>query len=451
MEYQKFVDALFEHGKENGFDAMEVYFQKNAQFETTVFKTEVDKFSISDTQGLSFRGIIGGKMGYAYTEILDESAITMLVEEAKTNAAVIESEDEVFIAEPAEGYKAIEAYNPNLGEISKVDKIAFLKEVEKEVMALDDRIQSLAYNLYMDFETEVAIQNTKGLDLKQKTNLAVAMIMPLAVENGENKTSYVLLMDRDFKAFDAKKTAKEVVEKTTNLLGAKTVASKSYPVILKNECSASLLAAFTSVFNAEIVQKDLSMMKGLIGNKVAADCVTIVDNPFMEGGFGNIGFDAEGTPSQSTTVIKDGELKSYLHNLKTAKKDGVESTGNAAKGSYKASVNVAPSNFYIEPGQKDLDALMSGIEEGVMITKLDGIHSGLNTISGDFSLAAIGYLIKNGKIDRPIDQITVAGNLKELLMEVEEVGNDMTFGFPQGSAFVAAPSLKIEKLAIAGE
>lgn len=450
MNYQEFVTALFEEGKKIGFEDMEVYYQKNSEFETTVFKAEVDKFSISEVAGLSFRGIYNGKMGYAFTEALDEAAVTMLVTEAKDNASVIESKDIVEISSPQTGYKTISAYGEALNDITKTEKINFLKEVEKEAMAMDSRIQSLAYNLYADSESSVAIENTKGMKLNQRSNLALAYIMALAVDGNENKTGGVLVMDRDFKSFDAKRVAKEVVEKTVSLLGAKSIASKSYPVVLKNECAASLLGAFQSVFNAEIVQKDLSMMKGLLDKSVASSAITLVDDPFLDGGFGNRAFDAEGTPTSRTEIIKDGVLKSYLHNNKTAKKDGIASTGNAAKGSYKSSINIAPSNFFIEPGSKDFDALIADIDEGMIITKLEGLHSGLNTISGDFSLAALGYFVKNGKVDRPVDQITVAGNLKVMLKDIEAVGSDIVAGFPHGSSFISSPSLKVKSLAIAG-
>lgn len=451
MNYQEFVEALFELGQANGFEEMEVYYQKNGEFETTVFKAEVDKFSISEVAGLSFRGIISGKMGYAYTEVLDEKAILMLVEEAKSNAAVIESEDEVFIAAPHEKYGTVDAYSTSLKAVEKSDKIDFLKAVEAEVLAMDDRIKTLAYNLYADFETEVIIQNTKGLDLKQRHNLALGYVVAVASDGKDNKTGQMLIMDRDFKAFDAKAVAKNVVDKSLSMLGAKTIPSKTYPVILKNECAASLLAACHSIFNAEIVQKDLSLLKGCLEEQVASEFLTIVDDPLLKGGYGNISFDAEGTPAQQTTLIEKGVLKSYLHNLKTAKKDGVQSTGNAAKGSYKASVNIAPSNFVVQPGKHPYSELLARMTEGVVITKLDGLHAGLNTVSGDFSLAAMGYLVEDGRIVRPVDQITVAGNLKDLLLDVEAVGDDLRFGLPQGGTFIASPSIKIKKLAISGE
>jgi PmbA protein len=136
--------------------------------------------------------------------------------------------------------------------------------------------------------------------------------------------------------------------------------------------------------------------------------------------------------------------------LKTAKKDGIETTGNASKGSYKSSIGISPTNFYVEKGKRSLEEMIASVEKGIMITELQGLHSGLNSISGDFSLAALGYLIEDGKISRPVEQITVAGNYFEMLNNIEETGSDLKFGLP-GGAYIGSPSLKIKKLAIAGE
>ncbi|NLB33310.1 MAG: TldD/PmbA family protein, partial [Tissierellia bacterium] len=125
-------------------------------------------------------------------------------------------------------------------------------------------------------------------------------------------------------------------------------------------------------------------------------------------------------------------------------------TGNASKGSYKSSINIAPSNFYVEKGERSLDEMIASVEKGIMITELQGLHSGLNSVSGDFSLAALGFLIEGGKISRPVEQITVAGNYFEMLKNIEETGSDLKFGLP-GEAYIGSPSLRIKKLSVAGE
>lgn len=191
-------------------------------------------------------------------------------------------------------------------------------------------------------------------------------------------------------------------------------------------------------------------MKGKLNEKIASSVFTLVDDPYMEGGLASRSFDGEGVACKYKKVVDKGVLKTYLHNLKTAKKDGVETTGNAGKGSYKSSIGISPSNFYVEKGERDLNQMMADIDKGILITELQGLHSGLNSISGDFSLAALGFLIEGGKISRPVDQITVAGNYFEMLKDIEETGSDLKFGLP-GGAYIGSPSLRIKKLSIAGE
>jgi len=170
----------------------------------------------------------------------------------------------------------------------------------------------------------------------------------------------------------------------------------------------------------------------------------------MEGGLASKSFDGEGVACKYKKVVDKGVLKTYLYNLKTAKKDGVDTTGNASKGSYKSSIGISPSNFFVEKGERTLDEMVADIDKGILITELQGLHSGLNSVSGDFSLAALGFLIQDGKISRPVEQITMAGNYFDMLKNIEETGSDLKFGMP-GEAYIGSPSLRIKKLSIAGE
>jgi len=219
---------------------------------------------------------------------------------------------------------------------------------------------------------------------------------------------------------------------------------------LRNNAAAEILEAFSSVFSAERVQKNLSLLKDKLHEKIASEIITLVDNPYMDKGYASSAFDSEGVPTKEKNIIEKGVLNTYLHNLKTALKDGVDSTGNASRSSYKSSIGISPTNMYIEPGEKKLDALINGVEEGLMITDVQGLHAGLNPISGDFSLSAQGFLIQKGEIKEPVNQITISGNFLEMLKNVEEVGKDLRFGLPS-NAYIGSPSLKIKNLDVAGE
>ena len=174
--------------------------------------------------------------------------------------------------------------------------------------------------------------------------------------------------------------------------------------------------------------------------------VTLVDDPLLEGGMGSRPFDDEGVPSATHTVVEDGVFRTFLHNLKTARKDGVATTGNARKVGYASAVHVTPTNFYLKPGKRTLDDMLRGIGEGLVITEVSGLHAGANPISGDFSLLAKGYTFREGRREKPVEQITVAGNFYELLEAVRELASDLTF--PMGG--IGCPSVDVGELSVSG-
>lgn len=450
MDMKNLIDKIFQEGKKQGLQDMEVYYSGGRSLSLKVFQKELDGYSLSESEGLSLRGLYNDKMGYSYTEKVDESSVELLVKDAIGNASIIDSDDEEYIYEGSKNYKKVDNFNPELDKVREEDKIKFVKELEQEAFKIDKRITSVENCVYGDGYGEIIMSNTKGLYLQDKNNLAYTYVVVVAKENDDIKTGMAFRTGNDFSKFNAKEIAEEAVKEALSLLGASSVKSGDYPIIIRNSASADLLESFTGIFSAESVQKDLSLLKGKLNDKIGSDKLNLIDDPFMENGLASQSFDGEGAPCMKKNIIEKGVLKTYLHNLKTSKKDKVETTGNASKGSYKASIGIAPTNFYIQPGNKSLDELIASVDKGILITELQGLHSGLNAISGDFSLAALGYEIENGKIKKPVEQITMAGNYFEMLKNIEEVGSDLKFGLPGGS-YIGSPSIKIKKLAIAGE
>ena len=450
MDIKALIDKIFEKGRASGLEDMEVYYSAGTSLTLKVFQKELETYNLSEGEGLSLRGVYRGKMGYSYTEKADESSIDRLVKDVIENATIIDSDDEEVIFEGSKEYKKVDSFNPSLSEVREEEKIEFVKKLEEEAFNLDDRIVSVQSCVYGDGSGETIMSNTKGLYLRDKSNIAYTYISVVAKEGEDIKTGLAYRTGNDFNKFDAKEIAREAVEEALALLGASPVKSGDYKVIIRNSAAADLLEAFTGIFSAEAVQKNLSLLKGKLNEKIASSVFTLVDDPYMEGGLASRSFDGEGVACKYKKVIDKGVLKTYLHNLKTAKKDGVETTGNAGKDSYKSSIGISPSNFYVEKGERNLNDMIADTDKGILITELQGLHSGLNSISGDFSLAALGFLIEEGKISRPVDQITVAGNYFEMLKNIEEIGSDLKFGLP-GAAYIGSPSLKIKKLSIAGE
>lgn len=450
MSNRELIEKIFSRGKELGLGDMEIYIQGNKQFDTRIFEGEIDKYSISDETGLSFRGMYNGKMGYSYTEKVDESSIDMLIKEAIENAVTIDSEDKEEIFAGSKEYKEVSTYNSELENVTTEQKIEFAKTMEKAAFEADKRVTSVSYCLYDEITGYSLLANTKGLNLENKYNLAQAYIAVVVKEGDDVKTGANFVISNDFSKFNPEELASVAVKEALSMLGAESIDSGNYPVILRNDVAASILQAFSSVFIAENVQKNLSLLKGKLNEQIANELISIVDDPFLKDGVASTPFDGEGVATKYKKVIDKGVLKTYLHNSKTARKDGVESTGNASKSSYKSSVSISPTNMYIENGNTSIEEMIYNTEHGIMIIDVQGLHSGLNTVSGDFSLSAYGYLIEKGKIARPVNQITIAGNLYEVLKSIEAVGNDLKFGFPS-SGYIGSPSLKVSGLAIAGK
>lgn len=450
MDMKMLIDKIFAEGKKQGINDMEVFYSAGSSLSLKVFQKELDGYSLSESEGLGLRGMYNSKMGYSYTEKVDETSIDLLVKNVKENATVIDSDDEEYIFEGSKEYKKVDTFNPKLEEVEEAEKIKFVKQLEEEAFKIDNRIQSVETCVYGDGYGETIMSNTKGLYLHDKSNIAYTYVVVVAKENEDIKTGMAYRTGNDFSKFNPKEIAEEAVKEALSMLGAKSVKSGDYPVVIRNNAAADLLEAFEGIFSAENVQKNLSLLKGKLNEQIGSEKFTLVDDPFMEGGLASRSFDGEGVASKYKKVVDKGVLKTYFHNLKTAKKDRVETTGNASKSSYKSSVGIAPSNLYVEKGEKTLEEIISSMDKGILITELQGLHSGLNSVSGDFSLAALGYEIKDGKIAKAVEQITVAGNYFELLKNIEETGSDLKFGLP-GEAYIGSPSLKIKKLAIAGE
>ena len=447
MDYRSLAKHILNKGKEK-MDDLEVFIQKTKEVEIGIFNGEIDKYSISESGGLSLRGLHEGKMGYSYTEKVDETSIDMLIDEAFENSKYIDSLEDDIIFSGSDKYEDIINYN-NLSNISMEDKISFLKKLEKESLNIDSRVSTVQMCVFQEFENERYIINTKGIDLYDKVGGGFCYISIIAKDGEDTKTGSSFRIFNDISNIDYKDMAKEAVEEGLSMLKAISIKSDNYPVIFKNTVFADIISAFTPIFSADNVQKGLSLLNNKIGTKVSNEILTIVDDPLLQEGFGSRSFDDEGVKTIYKKIIDKGILNSYFHNLKTAKKDGVESTGNGSRNSYKSSVSISPSNLYIEKGNKSLDELIKGIEKGIYITNVEGLHSGINTVSGDYSLSSYGYEIENGKIKRPVNQITIAGNLYETLMDVEEIGNDLKFGLPT-SGFIGSPSIKVKKLSVSG-
>lgn len=447
MTIDQFIQALLDEAKAAGIEAAEIYLASGDSFRAMCQLGEINNYTVNSTRGLSLRGLYQGKMGYAATEAFDEEAVAQLVAAVKESAELTEDTDVQEIYKGDESYPHVDNYNPDLDKVEEERKLSFILALEKKAKEKDPRILQLAYNMISSSSSQCRIVNSYGLDLKHKDNIAYAFINAVAKDGDRVVTGGGFQISRNFDELSVDKIVDEAVEEAIFMLKAAPIPSGNYRAIIHAKCMPDLLGVFSSVFSAEAAQKSMSLLAGKEGEIIASEAVTLMDDPLLPGGLASQPFDAEGVATHTKAVIENGRLTTLLHNLKTAKKAGVKTTGNAAKAGYAGSVNVSPSNFYLKPGKKTLDEMIADLENGLVITEVSGLHAGADAISGDFSLIAQGYTVKNGKKDAPVEQITVAGNFYQLLKDIRAVGSDLTF---PGSA-IGSPSVDIGEIAVAGK
>ena len=436
-------DKFFALAKEAGLEEVELYISESRNLSISLFHGEVDEYKDNNGYSILARGLINGKCGSASADVWNNEKAKWLVKEMVANAKVIENDDPIFIFKGSEKYHKVNTFNKDLENVTNDQIMSNLLAVEKYARELDPRIVEIAGTEYNQAAEKVTLVNSNGLNLVQKNNYYYFVVQCVAKEGEQTKSGYDFFFDNDFSKFDAKKFAKKVVDQTVAQLGGEACASNKYKAVLHPDVVTSLLRAYVGHANAEEVQKKSSAFIGKIGQKIASKKVTIEDRPLQKNPFARW-FDDEGVATYNKAIVKNGVLQTYLYNLTTAAKDGVQTTGNGYGGGKKG---VSSTFLYLKPGKKSLDELFATVGEGVFITEVSGLHAGLNPQSGNFSLQSTGFMIENGKKGKPLDLITVSGNLFEIFQDVVEVGND-TYVSPSG---VSAQSLLIKKIVVSGK
>lgn len=447
MDIQDFQKELFKKGQQSGFRDMEIFYSSNKSTSVKVLDHEVKNYVITEQGGVSFRGIYHNNMGYSFTEKLDEQSIDLLVEEAMENAEIIEIDDQEVLFAGADHYETLNRYSEAVANVSPEELIAAAFEMEHVALNANSLVKRVIQCSALKSEGETIIVNTKGLHCHSKyTNLSAGIYL-LASDGKQTATGgeYDFTL-KDFAKLNFKKIAETAAKEAVSKLGADSITTGNYPIIFRYDTATELLESFVSIFSGEVVEKGFSRLQGKLGEKIAGDNITIIDDPLLEETPGAAAFDAEGYPTKKLELIKEGKLLSFMHNRKTAKKAGTESTGNATKSGYSGVVSVGPHNFYLQPGEASLDHLIEKTDNGVFIVELQGTNAGINPVSGDFSLYGIGFIIQNGKLGRPINQITVSGNFYEILNNIEEIANDLHI---RGA--ISSPSIKVKSLTVAGK
>ena len=448
MDIRAFQQAAAEAAQALGIADYELYYAGVEATQVSTFQQEINEFSSAVEGGVCFRCIVDGKMGYASTEDLSPEAAAEVVRRAADNAAALETDEPVFLGEGGQRYEPVTQPDPGMPDAETLRARAL--EAQAALYAAHPSVVDGCSAGTVGQRLELAISNSRGLDLRYERSLT-ALILNAVVEEGAEKEDSFKIQVGSLEEMNLTGLAAETVDKARAKLGGEAAPTGVRPVIFSPGAMSSLLSTFSPAFSSENAQKGLSRLQGREGEQIASAAVTLVDDPFCPLSALPMPFDAEGTPTHKKDVVAAGRLETLLYNRKTAALAGRQTTGNASKAGYSAPVEVRPFTFYLAPGDITEEALLEQMGDGVYINSLGGLHAGANVISGDFSLQSAGFLVEGGKKTKPVKSFTVAGNFFDLLGKVVALADNLEVPNPTGITAFGSPSVLVEALSIAGK
>ena len=435
---------FFALAKEAGFESADLTISESSSLSVSIFHNNVDSLTNNSSFELVARGIYKGKMGSVSVDHVDKNSPELLVKEIKRGATMIENDDPVFIFKGSEKYHKKNVFsNDDFGE-NVQEKVRILLEIEKKLLAYDKRINEV---VTVGFEADTNSSkktNSYGLKLSQKKNTYAYFAEVTAKDGDEIRTGFHVFASKDASEFNMDEFVEKVAKDALQKLGSVQCKSKQYPVVFNPECSASLLSFLIGALDAEEVQKHTSLLEGKLHQQALSKKLTIIENPLEKNIFFRY-FDDEGVATNKKYLIKNGVIETYLYTLQTAAKAGVEPTGNGS-GVGKASAGTGYT--IVKGGNKSEDEMLSNIKEGIYLTELTGLHSGMNAQSGNFSLQCAGFMIRDGKKAEPLALITVAGNLLNVFNNIKCIANNNKLVI---SNQMFCPSILVGKLPISGK
>ena len=406
---------------------------------------KIDSFKCSAPVGVCVRVLKSRGMGFSFSTSLSDGDLERMVD-----AALVAAENQT--PDPWHGFSApspfpvIEGlFDDGLAAIDEREKVGQAMELERLTLAADARVKRVRKASYGESEYAVYIRNSQGIEGGFRGTSVSASVSAVAEEGDDSQMGWDFGFGTHFSDIRVDEIAANAASRALALLGAKKMATMRCPVVLDNQVASDILEVLAPSFLAENVLKGKSMLAGRMGAKVFSPCLRIRDNGILHQGMATAPFDAEGVPQQDTLLVEDGILAKFLYDGYWARRDGAVSTGNSTRGGVKSPPHLGITNFYIENGSVPSADLLRGIDKGVLITDVMGMHTA-NPISGDFSVGASGFYVENGVVAYPVKEIALSGNIMDLFGSVELIGNDLRFFGEVGS-----PSLRIAALDVSGE
>ena len=448
MTLEEVAGRAVDRALATGATDAEAWAEESTSRRVRVYEGRVESLSDAGGRGVGVRAFVGGRTGYAYGTELSEAGVAELAHSAR-EAAEVADEDE-FAGLPDDfGATAVEGLaSPRLAQWSTEQKVELALEVERAAREAKG-VTQVENAVYSDAEGSVALANSRGFAAGYAATQAWAYASAFAGEGSDLMTGLGVGLGRDPAALDPRAIGDEAADRALALVGARRPASRRCPVVLDAIVAASFIGFIGSMLSAEAVERGRSLFAGREGEEVADPALRLADDATDPEGPASAPFDGEGTPSRPTTLIEEGRLKSFLFDARSARRAGRKSTANATRRSYRSAPSVGATNLVVEPGSDDLEALARAAGDGLYVTDVAGLHSGVNPVAGTFSVGAAGRLIENGELGAPVRELTIAGDLVSMLRSVRAVGSAARWVPFAGS--VKAPPLLLSEMSVSGD
>ncbi len=431
-----------------GATAAECVVREGDEFSTLIRLGQVETLKESGSKSIGIRVFFGQRAASTYSSDFSKEGLDRMLKSA-LELAKVTSEDPFAGIPPADQLGQLPGdlalYHEDVYSLPGPDRIDYARRAEKAALDFDPRIKNSDGGSFDAATGHKVLANSHGFVGEYKRSYCSVAAVPIAqTEAGAMQRDYWYSVARTLKKLDPpEQVGKIAAERTLRRLGARKVKTAKVPVVFDPMVSTSILEHIFEGINGDSVYRGASFLAGKLGEKIAGPNVTVIDDGTMPGGFGTSPFDGEGIPTRRTVVIENGVLKSYLLNTYTAKKLGLQTTANAARG-LAGTPGIGPGNYFLQPGPKSPKELIAEIKDGLYVTEFLG--SGANLVTGDYSRGASGLWISGGELTYPVEEITVAGNLKEMFFNINEIASDLEF---RGA--VAAPTFRVDGLTVGGE
>lgn len=444
---QELARDILGMAKAKGATQGDVVMAEGDSFFVTVRMGEIEKISQAGEKRLGLRLFFGNSSASASTSDISRQSIERLVDDTARMARATAQDSYSGLPPPEELAREI----PNLDlcddaarSVSVEEKIEMALAVERSALTYDPRIINSEGGEFSNHFGRVVYVSSQGFAGEYAGSTFGHSVAPVAQSNGSMQRDYWYSSNRKMSLLEAPKSVGEkAAQRALRRLGARKLKTCEVPVVFDPEMAGSLLRNLSSAISGYALYKGASFLIGKLGTTIASEHVTVVDDGTIPGALGSRPFDGEGLPVKRRLIVDKGRLQSYLLDTYSGKKLGMASTGNAAR-SVGEPPGVAPTNFFLVPGARSPDAIIGSVESGLYVTELIGF--GVNMVTGDYSRGAAGLWIENGELTYPVEEITIAGNLKQMFQDIEMIGNDLEM-----RGRIAAPTVKIGHMTVAGD